>query len=109
MRGIGNGSRRDESRCPRQRRRIPMPLLSTRPVGFLVLAALALASPAPAQSINFDYSTNFGTGPWHNAPSATFGLAHRQTGHWIHSEATSVWFNLDGLDGNPTLADLNKS
>ena len=86
-----------------------MPLLSTRPVGFLVLAALALASPAPAQSINFDYSTNFGTGPWHNAPANTFGGAHGQTGHWIHSEATSVWFNLDGLDGNPTLADLNKS
>jgi predicted outer membrane repeat protein len=75
----------------------------------LTLTTLCGGRFAAAQSINFDFSTNFGSGPWFNAPADTYGGAHGQTGFWLHSEAFNSWTNLPGLDGNPTTADLTKT
>ncbi|HVP73439.1 MAG TPA: hypothetical protein VMS30_06840 [Phycisphaerales bacterium] len=88
-----------------------LPRLPIHVAIFAPAALLLTVVGASAQSINFDYSTNFGAPPhpWYNAPSDSYGGAHGQTGHWVHSEAFNVWSNLAGLDGNPTNVDLTMS
>lgn len=77
----------------------------------LLVCCLALTREVCAQSINFDYSTNFGAPPhpWYDAPSDAWGGSPGQTGHWVDSGANVFWNNLAGLDGNPTAVDLSLS
>ncbi len=91
----------------------PLRLFNRQSMFAAALAACAAlfvpAQHAAAQSINFDYSTNFGTGPWWNAPSDAFGGAHGQTGHWIHSGALINFTHMVGVDDAVTGANLTIS